>query len=32
MRALADRGASIAGLAGAFGISEAEVEAALAER
>jgi hypothetical protein len=30
MRALAQRGASISGLAGAFGISEAEVEAALA--
>ncbi|MCU6454399.1 hypothetical protein LPN01_09950 [Sphingomonas sp. A2-49] len=30
MRALAQRGASIAGLAGAFGITEAEVEAALA--
>ncbi len=31
MRVLAKRGASIAGLAGAFGISEAEVEQALAE-
>ncbi len=30
LRALADRGTSIAGLAGAFGITEAEVEAALA--
>ena len=31
MRELAKRGASIAGLAGAFGITEADVEAALAE-
>lgn len=31
MRALAARGASIGGLAGAFGISEAEVEAALSD-
>ncbi|RYY08836.1 MAG: hypothetical protein EON55_19600 [Alphaproteobacteria bacterium] len=31
MRELARRGASIAGLAGAFGISEAEVEGALAD-